>query len=328
MQKIFLLTAVALLLQSASAQARNIVVSNDDGLTSNVLALYRELKAQGHDVIISVPCTNQSGMGAALKIGSPIGRLEGTCLNNAAQAGDPGAGPMTRPDLPTGDFFYVAGTPVMALLYGLDVVATTRWGKEPELVLAGPNEGQNIGAIVISSGTVSVAQFATMRGLPAIALSAGSNTVSADLANPLSSKVARLSAHLVSSLDKKAGPGGRLLPQGIALNINFPDELDDAKWRITRTGSYNNYLLRFATNMEKDASPAVHASAAVRGVTLPPLPGLIVEINTAVPSASEELDESIVSRKDIAISPMQAGYGSSPAVEEFMSWQLADITVP
>jgi 5'-nucleotidase len=168
-----ILAAAALLVQPAAASARNIVLSNDDGLTSNVVALYRALKAEGHDVIVSVPCDNQSGMGAALYIARPLAPLTEACLNNAAKPGDPGAGPVTREDIANGDFFYVAGTPVMALLYGIDVVGATRWGAEPDLVLSGPNEGQNVGAIILSSGTVSNAQYAAVRGIPAIALSAG-----------------------------------------------------------------------------------------------------------------------------------------------------------
>lgn len=38
-----------------STNARNIVVSNDDGLTSNVIALHKALREGRHDVIVSVP---------------------------------------------------------------------------------------------------------------------------------------------------------------------------------------------------------------------------------------------------------------------------------
>ena len=58
-----LLAAFVLLTSATPATARNIVISNDDGLTANVKALYEALKAEGHDVIVSVPCAQQSGMG-------------------------------------------------------------------------------------------------------------------------------------------------------------------------------------------------------------------------------------------------------------------------
>lgn len=167
--------AATALLPLATADARNILLTNDDGLTSNTLALYQALKADGHDVVVSVPCTNQSGMGAAAYFARPVALLAAPCRNGAAAVGDPGAGAMTRAGLPAGDFFYVSGTPVMALLYGLDVAAQKRWGRAPDLVLSGPNEGQNAGAIILSSGTVSNAQYAAVRGIPAIGLSAGAN---------------------------------------------------------------------------------------------------------------------------------------------------------
>ncbi|MXO65905.1 5'/3'-nucleotidase SurE [Altericroceibacterium endophyticum] len=318
-----LLTAV-LMFTSTQVQARNIVLTNDDGLTSNVVALYHALKEAGHDVIVSVPCTNQSGMGAALSIGRPLAPLEQSCLNDAAQAGDPGAGPMTRDDLPADDFYYVNSTPVMSLLYGLDVLGMERWGGEPDLVLSGPNEGQNVGAIILSSGTVSNAQFAAVRGLPAIALSAGANSEGADLANPVSVQVAQRAVELVTALDNKAGDGA-LLPRGLALNVNFPDDLAGAQWRQTQIGTYNAYAIGFSDNMAETASPTMRAMAEARGIQVPPLPGLNFEMNETSPTADQQNDESVVYRQHIAVSPMQAGYAASPAGAATVDWQLSKL---
>ncbi|MEN7538302.1 5'/3'-nucleotidase SurE [Aurantiacibacter flavus] len=319
------LVAAALVAAPAAAEARNIVVSNDDGLTSNVLALYHALKEAGHDVIVSVPCRNQSGQGAALQIGTPLTPLVEPCLNDAAKAGDPAAGPMTREGLPAGDFFYVDGTPIMALAYGLDVAGKSRWNGAPDLVLSGPNEGQNVGAIAISSGTVSNAQFAALRGLPAIALSAGSNTEGADLANPISPEVAALSVELVAALAEKAGDGP-LLPQNIALNVNFPDQPAGAAWRATRMGTYNTYAIGFTANMAEDATPAMRAMAEARGLQLPQLPGLSFDITAATPTPGEESDEAYVYRTAIAVSPMQAGYAGDAGAEAMTAWQIGDLT--
>ena len=106
---------------------------------------------------------------------------------------------MTRADLPARDFHYVAGTPVMAALYGIDVAGSKRWGRAPDLVLSGPNEGQNLGSIILSSGTVGNAQYAALRGIPAIALSAGINSAGAEaLENPVSKVVAARVLELVA----------------------------------------------------------------------------------------------------------------------------------
>jgi 5'-nucleotidase len=308
--KITLLAAAAGLTFAAhGAEARNIVLTNDDGLTSNVVALYEELKAAGHDVVVSVPCNNQSGQGAALGIARPVAPLKAACLNDAAQPGDPGAGPMTRKGLPGEgrDFHYVDGTPVAALLQGVDVIAMARWGKAPDLVLSGPNEGQNVGAIILSSGTVSAAQYAAIMGIPAIALSAGANTEAASLDNPLSDEVARRSVELVAALEAKA-KGGVLLPAGLALNVNFPDTLDAARWQLTEIGNYNAYKVGFTANMAASASPMMQMMAKARGLEVPPLPGVSFDFNTAAPAADQMDNESVVYRKAIAVSPMQAGY--------------------
>lgn len=302
-----LVAATALGLAPAMAAARNIVITNDDGLTSNVVALYEALEAAGHNVVVSVPCVNQSGQGAALGIARPIAPLKTACLNDAAKPGDPGAGAMTRPGLPAGDFHYVDGTPVAALLHGLEVVAKARWGKAPDLVLSGPNEGQNVGAIILSSGTVSAAQYAAVMGIPAIALSAGANSEAASLENPVSDAVAQRSRELVEHLEARAGEGP-LLPAGLALNVNFPDQPSGAAWELTEIGTYNAYKVGFTTDMAASASPMMQMMAKSRGMEIPPLPGVSFDFNTAAPAPEQMDDESVVYRKAIAVSPMQAGF--------------------
>lgn len=302
-----LLASAAVAVAPAAAEARNIVITNDDGLTSNLVALYEALKAAGHDVVVSVPCTNQSGQGAALGIARPLAPLQAACLNGAAQPGDPAAGPMTRAGLAHGDFYYVDGTPVAALLHGLDVVGKARWGKAPDLVLSGPNEGQNVGAIILSSGTVSAAQYAAVAGIPAIALSAGAGTEAASLDNPLSDEIARRSVELVAHLDALS-QGGAMLPAGLALNVNFPDRPEGAAWQLSEIGSYNAYKVGFTINMAASASPMMQMMAKSRGMELPPVPGVSFDLNTATPAPAELDDESVVYRKAIAVSPMQAGF--------------------
>lgn len=303
-----LLASAALALASPAA-ARNILITNDDGLSANVVALYEALKAAGHDVIVSVPCQNQSGQGAALAIARPIVPLTQACRNGAAQPGEPGAGPMTRQGLPGGgaDFTYVDSTPVAALLHGLDVVAKARWGKAPDLVLSGPNEGQNLGAIILSSGTVGAAQYAALRGIPAMALSAGTNTRAAGLDSPLSDEVARRSAELVAALEAKASTGP-LLPQGLALNVNFPDKLEGGVWQVTRIGSYNAYAVGFSANLAESAPANTMVPMQGTAAAAPARPGVTIALNTAPPAPGQAEDESVVARTAIAVSPMQAGF--------------------
>lgn len=305
------LASASTFLTMAPAAARNIVLTNDDGLTSNVVALYQTLKAAGHDVIVSVPCANQSGMGAAAYFGKPLAPLATSCRNGAATAGDPGAGPITRADIPAADFYYTNGTPVMAMLYGIDVAGKKRWNKAPDLVLSGPNEGQNVGGIILSSGTVGNAQYAALRGIPAIAVSAGANSTGDEkLANPLSRLVAQRTAELVTRLEEQARDKP-LLPAGLALNVNFPDNLGGAVWRQARIGTYNAYSISFSDNMARDASPTMQAMARQHGLSLAEFPGVVLEMNALPVEAGQQDDESIVYRTAIAVSPMRAGYDNA-----------------
>lgn len=325
MRMIAPMLAIILAVASTPAAARNIVLTNDDGLTSNVVALYKALKMAGHDVIVSVPCSNQSGMGAALYFSKPVQSMTTACRNGAAATGAVGAGAMTRAGLPADDFYYVAGTPVMAALYGIDVVGKKRWGAVPDLVLSGPNEGQNVGAITLSSGTVSNAQYAALRGIPAVALSAGSNSASsAALDNPVSRIVAERIVELVAALDRKA-EGRRMLPTGMALNVNFPDNPEGARWQVSRIGSYNAYVVRFSDNMAKDASPAMRQMAHQHGATIAQQPGIILDMNKAMPLPAQADDEAVVYKTAIAVSPLQAGYDAGETAGAFAQTMLQDL---
>jgi 5'-nucleotidase len=231
----------------------------------------------------------------------PLGPLATNCLNDAAKAGDPGVGPMTRAGFET-DFHYVDGTPVMATLYGLDVLAQARWGKMPDLVISGPNEGRNVGTMIVSSGTVSNVQYSTARGVPSIAVSAGTNSVdNAKLANPNSALVAERTAELVGKLFANKTKGA-LLPTGIALNINLPDDVAKANWKATRIGSYEIYDIRFAADMGKSEAAAAFGLGGVHK------PGMVLGFNKTPPRADQSDDEAGISLTHISISAVQIGY--------------------
>lgn len=306
--------SAALALCASPAFALNIVLANDDGLTSNIKALYEELKAAGHSVIVSVPCTGQSGRSAAIVMYSTTTIIpdndktqieaEGGCHNGAAPTGAPAVGPFTKSGYTNGDYNYVHGTPVMATMYGLDVLAPARWGKAPDLVLSGPNEGQNVGRVVINSGTIGNAQFAAGRGIPSIALSAGTDTVdNSGLAAAGSKTVAQLTVKLIAALQAKAGSSA-LLPTGTALNVNFPNAVTaSTPWSFSRIGTYDTYALKFS-------------SAAPWGLSgsLPP-----------AATADQAEDEAVVYKTKIAVSAMQVGYEHRPAGQQWLRLRLRDL---
>lgn len=316
------LVPVALTLLAAlplQSHALNILLTNDDGVTANLKAAATALTAAGHDVLVAVPCTNQSGKGASINFLQPITPLTAACRGNAAAVGAPGAGPVDGATA-IANAYYANGTPVMALLYGLDVLAPQRWGKAPDLVISGPNEGQNVGGIVVTSGTVSIAQYAIHRGLPAIGVSADINTTD----NPaLAAEAAALTVQLVDKLEHRPGVKG-LLPKGFGLNVNYPTfSLGGSSalpWAITRFGNFDSLDVRFVAKLGDD--PVAQHALPSQYLNFP---GITVTTKTAADATSDTdpKSEALQNVKgNITITPMQFGYEVAPMEEALLGVYL------
>lgn len=312
----FIISAACALLMCNSANALNIVVGNDDGLTSNVKALYESLKAAGHDVIVSIPCTQQSGRGGGVVMYSTTTinssadadvAKDGGCRNGAAVIGDASAGPMKKAGFTNGDWNYAHGTPVMALMYGLDVPAMARWKKSPDLVISGPNEGFNLGSLNITSGTVGISQFSLIRGIPAIAISASSKTVDdTALANPNSEIVGALATQFVKNLSEQAKTA-KLMPTGVALNINIPNNASiTTPFAFSKQGSFDLYEIGFTSS-----APFNYR--------------LVKQSNPATAAVNQKEDESVVASDRISVSAMQLAYEARPAAQEWLRLRIDQI---
>ncbi|WP_206363026.1 5'/3'-nucleotidase SurE [Stenotrophobium rhamnosiphilum] len=260
--------------------ALNIVLSNDDGFeTANIHALYQRLKAAGHDVVLSGPTQNNSGKGGAMNFLAPVTPLTKDTRFATVKAGAAGAG-VSPSDA---DVFYVDGTPVMAMLYGLDVVAAKRWGGQPDLVISGPNEGANLGAINNSSGTFNNALYAINRGVPAIAVSYSGTTGRSYTAltdGAVEYRVADIVMQLVNRLDAQKGSDGRLLPLGVGLNVNIPVLVDGVTpaFKFSRLGVATDYQPVFYESLS-NSPVAVGYGAGV------PFPGISFVNNSITPPA-------------------------------------------
>ncbi|KAL1869509.1 hypothetical protein Plec18167_007807 [Paecilomyces lecythidis] len=95
-------------------------------------------------------------------------------------------------------------------------------GSSPDLVVAGPNVGANLGSTVQISGTVGAASAASNQlGIPGIAFSgtSGSSTAWNDTTPDYSRLYADLAVNLTNALLASGRP---YLPNGTYLNVNFP----------------------------------------------------------------------------------------------------------
>jgi 5'-nucleotidase len=176
-----------------------ILLSNDDGVHAlGIKVLFDEL-SKIFDVTVVAPDRNCSGASHSLTLLNPL----------RAQTLDNG-------------FISVNGTPTDSVHLG----ATQLMKPQPDLVVAGINNGANLGDDTIYSGTVAAATEGRHMGMPAIAVSlAGHNPQHYQTAAVVTARfVQRLLLHP--------------LPSDQIININVPDialeQLNGIK--VTRLG--------------------------------------------------------------------------------------------
>lgn len=236
--------SISAILATQSASALDILLSNDDSWnTVNIQTLFTTLQNAGHDVIMSAPCTGQSGKGGAVNFLKevPVDMSEASFQQYCVG--------QTDDTLPFED--YIEGTPVMALMYGLDVVAPATWGKAPDLVISGPNEGHNLGFLTNHSGTVGNINFAIARGIPAIAVSASHK----DTGEEHAQLVADVVVDIVDQLEHKQKRGKPLLPKFTGLNVNTPEDmLNHNGYLFTQVGwNPGEFTVKFVEDMSTES---------------------------------------------------------------------------
>ena len=184
------LTLLASLLFTAGLQAQSyrILLTNDDGIESPLLAVLKEELAvlPGVEVVVSAPDVNQSGSSNS-SVGSPltVDRVE----KNGQLFG-----------------YAVHGRPADAVGFGLSVLGA----EQPfDLVVSGINNGSNVGDVSHGSGTVGAAMRAQMLGVPSIAASQTNDEMDT-----------RASARFVARLVQRYQRDGA--PEGIVLSVNYP----------------------------------------------------------------------------------------------------------
>jgi 5'-nucleotidase len=286
-------------LMASPAFALNILLSNDDGYTHpNIRALYTELKAQGHNVKIAAPFTDQSARGGSFLYGREvqIGQDKDpaypdsyylTTQEHGLCASDACAGQQVD--------IQISGTPVMAVLMGLKKVLPN-----PDLVIIGPNPGNNLGVINNASGTFNAATAALLTGVPSIA-------VSTDFKETDNKQVAKIVAQLVTNLDQHRQPDGALLPKGVGLNINLPPLATIKGLRLTKVGSYVPFSAVYTDDLGK-------LDAKLTGK-----PGIGFQYNPPA-TVAEQNDEGVwVAKGYVTISPFNAIPGSPDERKAFKS---------
>ncbi len=122
----------------------SILLSNDDGITSEGLVALQQALVSLDEVWVVAPDRDQSAVSHSVTLHRPL-RIEQT-------------GPRA---------FRVDGTPTDCINLAINGILRER----PRLVISGINRGANLADDITYSGTVSAAMEATLLGVPAIAVS-------------------------------------------------------------------------------------------------------------------------------------------------------------
>ena len=175
---------------TVSARPLRIVVTNDDGIASPGFdQLVQALVAlPDAEVDVVAPAENQSGSSDR----TTAGRVVSSAATTASG---------------------ITGTAVVGFPADSVIVAIEELGLEPDVVVSGVNEGQNVGPLAAISGTVGAARTAARLGVPAVAASAGLAYDSAQVGVAVDLVVERLQDNRAALVD------GSLPAEVVSFNV-------------------------------------------------------------------------------------------------------------
>src|SRR5260363_252902 len=245
-----------------------ILLSNDDGyLAPGLAALYQLLQPLG-EVLVFAPERNCSGASNSLTLSRPLSIW-------TAENG----------------FRYLNGTPTDCVHIALTGVLDT----QPDLVISGINDGQNMGEDTLYSGTVAAATEGFMFGVPAFAFSL------ADKGWAHLDAAARTAADIIAHYLKMP------LPAPFLLNINIPNRPyhEMGRWRVTRLG-------------KRHPSQPVIPQTNPRGQ-----PIYWSGASGDVRDRSDGTDSHAVERGEVSITPLQLDLTDQPMLATVSEWAHA-----
>jgi len=294
---------------AASALAKNIVLTNDDGWASTeIRSTYRALSQAGHNVYLVAPVEQRSGFG-----GQFVFPYTNTLLHDDQfhykKAGDPAWGHEENDD----HIWYFNATPAACVGFAFDYLLPTYFSNVSiDLVVSGVNQGLNLDDSMFTiSGTIGATYNAVYRGHSAIAFSGSTKNNSFfkdslnddpnDPINIYSSKVVELTSKIFES----QGDNERALPAGIGMNVNFPkvtsltkdNSCSDPKFVFSRlTGKdiaiaalkYNETTGIFDSSSIKKGT--IGTSTRYNGILSLPNENLVIETGCYTPVSAFSVD--------------------------------------
>ncbi|RXT56565.1 5'/3'-nucleotidase SurE [Bosea sp. Tri-44] len=201
-----------------------ILVTNDDGIHAEGLAVLEQIAAQlSDDVWVVAPETDQSGVAHSLSLSNPL-RLRQIEEKR----------------------FAVQGTPTDCVIMAVRSVMAEM---KPDLVLSGVNRGQNVAEDVTYSGTIAAAMEGTLLGIPSIAVS------QAYMAGDRTSIIWDCALQHAPGIIRRLLEEG--IPDGILFNLNFPNVAPSevAGVAVTAQGRRDQELMRLEPRRDGRGNP-------------------------------------------------------------------------
>ncbi|MDU0809888.1 MAG: 5'/3'-nucleotidase SurE [Burkholderia sp.] len=245
-----------------------ILLSNDDGYLAPGLAALHDVLRPLAELTVVAPEQNCSAASNSLTLSRPL------LLQRSAITG----------------FYYVNGTPTDSVHLAL----TGMLDMEPNIVVSGINNGQNMGEDTLYSGTVASATEGTMFGIAAIAFSlVEKDSVHLDSA-------ACVAADVINHFFMHPLSGQTLL------NVNIPSlpYREIKGWKITRLG-------------KRHPSQPVIRQTSPRGEQI-----YWIGPSGAALDSSEGTDFHAVENGYVSITPLQLDLTDMKIIPEIQNWAL------
>lgn len=187
-----------------------ILISNDDGYQSRGLEALIEAMRPIGDIFVVAPDGPRSGASSSIVSDIPI-----SYRHIRSEQGL--------------ELYSCSGTPCLCVKMALDQLLM----RQPDLVVAGINHGNNASINVHYSGTTAVAAEAALSGIAAVAFSLDNHDPETDMERliPLCRHIAQLTIE-------------HGIPYGSYLNVNFPDTEDFEGIRVCRM-AYSRWVEEF-----------------------------------------------------------------------------------
>ena len=215
---------------------KQILLTNDDGVDSPALLVFADVLSRLAEVTIVAPAKERSWVGKAITRHDPLS------VEQVERGGR--------------TVYAVDGYPADCTQLGVDLYEEGH----PDLVVSGINVGYNHGeAFLLSSGTIGAALEAAIRGVPAVAVSAGTTShwptwhamAWSDASSDMWNRLAGVAGELIRPLLEVGYP-----PNAHVVSINMPEDADDATARRITTLATSRYDSLFSLD---ESGTFVHA---------------------------------------------------------------------